>query len=83
MESLTQFFDNTTPAQFAIVGALVLFVWFLPALVALIFNRKQVKLIALACVPAGFSLIAWGGVMIWALTGNVVNRFNKKPATQD
>jgi len=60
------------------VGALVLLTWFLPALVALVFNRKQFKLILLACVPAGFSLIAWSGVMVWALTGNMVNRFRKK-----
>jgi hypothetical protein len=83
MEFLTQLFDNTSPAQFAVVGASVLFVWFLPAMVAMMFNRKQVKLIALACIPAGFSMIAWGGVMVWAFTGNMVNRFNKKPATQD
>lgn len=82
MEFFTQFFDNVTPVQFAIVGASVFFVWFLPAMVALVFNRKQVKLIALACVPAGFSLIAWCGVMLWAVSGNMVNRWNKKAISQ-
>ena len=78
MDALSQFFATTDPMLLTIVGALVLLTWFLPALVALVFNRKQFKLILLACVPAGFSLIAWSGVMVWALTGNMVNRFRKK-----
>ena len=78
MDSLSQFFTTTDPMLLMVVGALVILTWFLPALVALVFNRKQFKLILLACVPAGFSLIAWSGVMVWALTGNMVNRFRKK-----
>ncbi len=78
MDSLSQFFTTTDPMLLIVVGALVILTWFLPALVALVFNRKQFKLILLACVPAGFSLIAWSGVMVWALTGNMVNRFRKK-----
>ena len=78
MDALSQFFATTDPMLLMVVGALVLLTWFLPALVALVFNRKQFKLILLACVPAGFSLIVWSGVMVWALTGNMVNRFRKK-----
>ncbi len=78
MDALSQFFATTDPMLLMVVGALVLLTWFLPALVALVFNRKQFKLILLACVPAGFSLIAWSGVMVWALTGNMVNRLRKK-----
>ena len=78
MDALSQFFATTDPMLLMVVGALVLLTWFLPALVALVFNRKQFKLILRACVPAGFSLIAWSGVMVWALTGNMVNRFRKK-----
>lgn len=78
MDALSQFFATTDPMLLMVVGALVLLTWFLPALVALVFNRKQFKLILLACVPAGFSLIAWSGVMVWALTGNMVNLFRKK-----
>ena len=78
MGALSQFFATTDPMLLMVAGALVLLTWFLPALVALVFNRKQFKLILLACVPAGFSLIAWSGVMVWALTGNMVNRFRKK-----
>ncbi len=83
MDFLTQFFDTATPAQLVVIGASVLLVWFLPALVALAFNRKHFTLIALACVPAGLSVIAWSGVMIWAFTGNMVNRFNKKASTAE
>ncbi|GGF62403.1 superinfection immunity protein [Alteromonas lipolytica] len=82
METFTEIFATATPVQFVLIGALVLLVWFLPALVALVTNRKQVRLIAMACVPAGFSLIAWSGVMVWAVTGNMLNRFNKKNATE-
>ena len=78
MDALSQFFATTDPMLLMVVGALVLLTWFLPALVALVFNRKQFKLILLACVPAGFSFIAWSGVMVWALTGNMLNRFRKK-----
>lgn len=78
MDVLTQYFATSDPMLLTTVGALVLLMWFLPALVALVFNRKQFKLILVACVPAGFSLIAWSGVMVWALTGNMVNRFRKK-----
>ena len=65
------------------IGALMVFVWFLPALLALFFNRKHFKLILIACVPAGLSLIAWSGVMVWAVTGKVVDKYrNKTPATE-
>lgn len=79
MDFLTQFFATATPLQLIFIGVAVVFVWFLPVLIALMFNRKHVKLIAVACVPAGLSIIAWSGVMVWAATGNMLNRFNKKP----
>ncbi|MDC8829393.1 superinfection immunity protein [Alteromonas gilva] len=83
MDFFTQFFDTASPVQLGVIGASVLLVWFLPAFVALVFNRKHVKLIALACVPAGLSVIAWSGVMVWAFTGNMMNRFNKKARPED
>lgn len=62
-----------------VVGLLAL--WFLPALLALVFNRKQTKWIALACIPAGLSFIAWGALLVWATTGKVVAR-NRSPMEQ-
>ncbi|MBU2181359.1 MAG: superinfection immunity protein, partial [Gammaproteobacteria bacterium] len=47
-------------------------------ILAVFFNRRQLKLIALANVPAGMSFIAWGGCIVWAVTGNL---WQKKAAT--
>ena len=71
---LTQLQD-VSALQFALLGALVLMVWFLPVGLALIFNRKHVKLIALACIPAGFSIIAWSAILLWAVTGKAVKKY--------
>ena len=79
-EFLTNLSQITGPQMF-LIGALVLFVWFLPAMLALVFNRKHFKLILIACVPAGLSLIAWSGVMVWAVTGKVVDKYRNKTAT--
>jgi hypothetical protein len=69
---------QATIFQMMIVGIVVLLVWFLPAILSLFFNPKHTKLIAIACVPAGLSLIAWSGIMIWALTGKVFDKFQDK-----
>jgi surface polysaccharide O-acyltransferase-like enzyme len=50
---------------------LMIVIWFIPTILAVFFNRKHLKLIALANVPAGFSFIAWGGCIVWAVTGKV------------
>jgi len=52
--------------------------WFLPTILAAFFNRKQLKFIAIANVPAGMSFIAWGGCIVWAVTGKL---WQKKTAT--
>ena len=84
MENFLTNLEQITGPQMAAIGVLMLFVWFLPALLALFLNRKHFKLILLACVPAGLSLIAWSGVMVWAVTGKVVDKYrNKTLATQD
>ncbi|WJG11108.1 superinfection immunity protein [Aliiglaciecola sp. LCG003] len=78
MENILSYFENASALQWAIVGTILFAVWFLPAAVALIFNRKHFKLILVACVPAGFSVIAWSGLMIWATTGNIVDKARGK-----
>jgi hypothetical protein len=45
--------------------------WFLPTILAALFNRKQLKFIAIANVPAGMSFIAWGACIAWAVTGKL------------
>ena len=68
--------DNYVLITSVVIATLI--VWFLPAMLALIFNRKHFKYILLACVPAGLSMIAWGGVMVWATTGKVFGKYADK-----
>lgn len=82
MDSFLTNLENITGFQMAIIGAAMLVVWFLPAMLALFFNRKHFKLILIACVPAGLSLIAWSGVMVWAVTGKVVDKYRNTPAVE-
>lgn len=58
--------------------ALFLLVWFLPSLLALIFNRQHASKIAILNIPAGLSWIAWGALCVWAVTGQL----SKKLATK-
>ncbi|MDR6985072.1 putative RND superfamily exporter protein [Rheinheimera pacifica] len=51
-----------------------LFVWFLPTVVALFFNRRNLKVIFVANVPAIISWIVWFGLMGWAATGKLTNK---------
>lgn len=44
-------------------------VYFIPGILAVFFNRRHVGKIFLANIPAGFSLIAWGALIVWAVTG--------------
>lgn len=67
--------ENASAFKWSIVILLMLFVWFLPVLLALVFNRRQIKLIALASVPAGFSIFAWSAVLIWSVTGKAVEKY--------
>lgn len=78
MEMLEKIFVSENYGLIAIVSIVAIALWFLPAFLALFFNRKHFKLILIACIPAGFSFIAWGGVLIWATTGKVVEKYKKK-----
>ncbi|QLE83697.1 superinfection immunity protein [Shewanella sp. Scap07] len=77
MEYLSTLFASENYAFIAMVGAIAITLWFLPAVLALFFNRKHFKLILLACIPAGLSFIAWGAVLIWAVTGKVAEKYVK------
>jgi hypothetical protein len=52
-----------------------LFVWFLPSVIALMFNRGQLKYIAAVNVPAGFSVIAWCALLVWAAGGKYGEKY--------
>lgn len=76
-ESFQALFEQANPFFLAILLLIVGFLWFLPAILAFFFNRKHLKLIAAACIPAGFSIIAWCGLIIWAVTGRGIEKFVK------
>lgn len=78
METLQQFIAAFSSAwqqadvQFLIgFGLLFLTVWFLPSLLALLFNRQHAGKIALLNIPAGMSWIAWAALCVWAVTGKL------------
>ncbi|MBB6520621.1 superinfection immunity protein [Pseudoteredinibacter isoporae] len=48
---------------------LFLAIYFLPSLIAVLLRREHKKKIMLANIPAGFSWIAWVGILIWAVSG--------------
>ncbi|CAM5183163.1 superinfection immunity protein [Alishewanella longhuensis] len=85
MDMLNQFIETFSSAwQEAEWVSLVLFalfffaVWFLPSLLALLFNRRHLGKIALLNVPAGFSVIAWGALIVWAVTGKLGDKLAAK-----
>jgi uncharacterized membrane protein len=78
METITQIYEQTSAPFLILIVSICLLVWFAPAIVAVFLNPKHAKLIAIACIPAGFSFIAWGAVMVWAVTGKVVDKYKDK-----
>jgi hypothetical protein len=75
MNELMQTLQNAGPLFWATLIPLVLFVWFLPVILAAFLNRPHLKYIAIAAIPAGLSFIAWGALIVWACSGKVSGRF--------
>ena len=80
MDTIVNIYQQTSGLTLVLIFAVMLLVWFLPAILALFFNPKHVKLIALACIPAGLSFIAWGALIVWATTGKAIDKFKNKEA---
>ena len=59
-------------------GLLFLAFWFLPSMLAAIFNRRHLGKIALLNIPAGMSWIAWFALLAWAVTGKLSNKLAAK-----
>ena len=78
MEDLTTLFTNMTAMEYAIVVPLILAIYFIPTILAFFFNRKYIKVIAAVNVPAGLSMIAWGGLIVVAVTGSASEKLLKK-----
>ena len=78
MGDFTTILSNMTAVEYAIVIPLMLAIYFIPTILALFFNRKYLKVIAIVNVPAGFSIIAWCGLIIVAVTGSASEKVLKK-----
>ncbi len=85
MDMLNQFIETFSSAWqqadwvfLVLFGLLFFAVWFLPSLLALLFNRNHLGKIALLNVPAGFSVIAWGALIVWAVTGKLGDKLAAK-----
>ena len=72
---------NFTAAQLVVTIPTVLVFYFLPSIIAIFKNPKQLKLIAIANVPGGMSWIAWIALMGWAISGKAVPKLKKKKSS--
>jgi len=70
--------QQTNTFNLIVFGLLFLALWFLPSLLALIFNRQHIGKIALLNIPAGFSWIAWFALLVWAVTGKLGDKLAAK-----
>ncbi len=86
MEFLNQIYQQLATASLGvwlIVIPLTFIIWFIPTLLAIFFNRKHLKKIFIVNVPAGFSFVAWGACIAWAVSGKVSERLKSKEVTQE
>lgn len=51
---------------------LFLAIYFIPTMLALVFNRQHLGKIAIANIPAGFSMIAWAALIGVAVSGKLL-----------
>lgn len=84
MEFLNQIYQQLATASLGVwlvVIPLTFIIWFIPTLLAIFFNRKHLKKIFIVNIPAGFSFVAWGACIAWAVSGKVSERFKSKEIT--
>ena len=84
MEFLNQMYQQLATASLGVwlvVIPLTFIIWFIPTLLAIFFNRKHLKKIFIVNIPAGFSFVAWGACIAWAISGKVSERFKSKEIT--
>ncbi|WP_444943132.1 superinfection immunity protein [Microbulbifer sp. ZKSA006] len=71
IDSISTFLGELSLLKAFLFLVFFLLVWFLPALIAFVFNRKHFGKIAVANVPAGLSWLAWFALLAWAVTGKM------------
>jgi len=74
IEKIQQLLVGQDMTMIVFLGLVILVFWFLPAILAAFLNRKHFKKILLACIPAGFSFVAWFALIGWAVTGKLTNK---------
>lgn len=67
-------FEQSNAAFFLIFIPLFLLIYFIPTLIAVFFNRNHLGKIALANLPAGFSVIAWCALIGVAFSGKLLTK---------
>lgn len=69
--------EGSNTLEIIAIVFLILAIYFLPAVLAVFFNRKHLVKIAVLNVPAGFSVLVWLGLIIWAVTGKRREKMEK------
>ncbi|MBB3169330.1 superinfection immunity protein [Simiduia aestuariiviva] len=73
-----EIFNSSSTTQLVGFGIFFLVFYFLPTLLAACFNRSQLTKIAVLNIPAGFSMLVWGGLLVWACTGKMGEHLTRK-----
>lgn len=86
-----EFFDKfintlseTTATELMVIIPVTLVIYFVPTIIAIFRNRSQLKLVAIANIPAGLSWIAWVALIGWAVSGKALpkSKANKDAAAK-
>jgi len=78
MEQFFTTLQSLTFIQYATFIPLFLIVYFIPTILAYFFNKNNLKIIAIANIPAGFSMLIWFALIIFSITGNASEKLLKK-----
>ena len=69
MEVFQELLENQNILITLLIIIGVVFILFLPGVVALFRNPKRAKLIIIGCVPSILSFWVWFGLLAWAISG--------------
>ena len=82
-ELLLATIQDLDPVKATVFMAFFLAIWFLPTILASIFNRQNLGKIFIANILAGLSWAAWGALLVWASTGKVTKALKHKFAKSE